>query len=194
LGDNKNKVWKRYTVFNDYISTSNELKFRILCPILDLVLVDDVSVKYTEPAPPPESELEVEGSIVNPHLVPPGSKVTGSFKVKNIGDLGSMLDWEVKSCPNFGSEWSFDPSSGEDLLKNEFVIVDVSFRAPGSPYVNEHGDIIVVNKDDSSDVGKVGVAVNTPRNRGLFFNLVELLKVRFPLLFDFLNVLKQGVD
>ena len=43
------------------------------------------------------------------------------------------------------------------------------------------------NKENSEDSGTVRVVVNTPRNRALFFNFLELIQTRFPILYRFIN-------
>jgi hypothetical protein len=59
------------------------------------------------------SDLSCQGVIGLPDQVP-GSTVTDSFTIKNIGDENSLLNWEISSYPQWG-DWTFDPSEGFDL-------------------------------------------------------------------------------
>ena len=62
--------------------------------------------------------------------ISPGSTVTGSFTVKNIGTSTSLLDWNITEWPNW-STWTFIPSSGNDLkLEDGAVRINVSVIAP----------------------------------------------------------------
>lgn len=193
LGNNDGLLWKRYMVLNDYISSSNELKFRLMCAPGDNVYVNQVSVKYTEPAPPePIPNLDCNGQISKTN-VKPGSKVTGSFTVTNIGEKDSKLDWEVTSHPDWGSSWSFNPSSGNDLKPSDgAVTVTVSFYAPNENYQTFGGKIKVINTHDSSDYDEIPIAVVTPRSRLCLNTMFPSLFQNFPFLKElFSNFLLQ---
>jgi hypothetical protein len=53
---------------------------------------------------PPGPDLDCTGSL-SWTSVPAGSTVTGEFTVSNIGDSGSLLNWEVAEYPGWGT-WS----------------------------------------------------------------------------------------
>ncbi len=164
MGDPGALKWKWFVVLNDYVSSSNELKFRVLCAWGCYTYIDDVGVKYTASPPPPPSEpdLECYGQLSKIN-VESGSTVTGSFTVENVGESGSKLDWKVDSYPNWGSSWSFIPSSGNDLEPNdESVTVDVSFVAPSGNYEVFEGKIKVINKETPSDYDEIPIVITTP--------------------------------
>jgi hypothetical protein len=186
--DKKKWIWKNTgTSANDYVNDDGWVWVRIHTAGDDDTVLCRIGVFYNPVNPLPKPNLDADGSIGDPRPVPPGSKVTDSFIVKNIGETGSLLDWEVTEWPEWGSSWSFNPSSGQDLEKGKEVIVEVTFYAPNSPFENKQGEIVIVNSEDSSDSDTVGVLVYTPRNKELFFRFIELIQNRFPSFFNFLR-------
>jgi len=107
-----------------------------------------------------EPDLECEGSM-NWADVRPGSTLTASFTVKNIGESMSRLDWEVISYPEWGT-WSFSPSEGRYLGKGDSVTVNVSVVAPDEEDQEFSGEIKIVDKDNSSDFEIIKVNLATP--------------------------------
>jgi len=96
--------------------------------------------------------------------VKPGEALSGSFTVENIGAEGSTLDWAVKSNPNWGSDWSFNPSEGSDLSPDGEVTVQVSFTAPDSYGGDYSGEIEVENSDDISNTDTVSCTLDMVDN------------------------------
>jgi pyrrolidone-carboxylate peptidase len=81
----------------------------------------------------------------------PGSTITDSFRVKNIGDPGSMLAWKIESFPDWGT-WTFAPESGEDLTpEDDYITVEVEVIAPGEENAEYEGEVKVVNLEDPND-------------------------------------------
>jgi len=111
----------------------------------------------------PEPDLDCEGSL-SWTGVKPGSTVTGSFTVKNIGDPGSELDWEIIEWPEWG-DWSFDPDSGTGLPDGSSETVDVEVVAPDDPNTEFTGEVKVINSDDPSDYCTIPVYLKTPVNQ-----------------------------
>jgi|GEM_PF-1803010 len=119
---------------------------------------------------PPVPDLDCEGSLSWTD-VPAGSTVTGTFEVKNIGEPGSLLNWEITSWPDWGT-WTFDPSSGTGLAAGDSTTVTATCISPKLPYVlnlllqeNEYtGNIVATNTDDPSDTDTVTVTLVTPVN------------------------------
>ena len=96
--------------------------------------------------------------------VPPGSTVTGSFTVENIGEPNSLLDWEVESYPEWGT-WTFDPENGENLAPEDNPItVNVEVVAPNQQNSDFAGEVKIVNTEDSSDYCIIAVSLATPVN------------------------------
>jgi len=109
-----------------------------------------------------EPDLECDGSLSWTD-VEPGSTVTGSFTVSNVGEAGSLLDWEVESYPTWGT-WTFNPESGTGLEEGDTVTIDVEIVAPDEPETEFTGEVKVVNKDDPSDNCTIPVYLKTPVN------------------------------
>lgn len=116
--------------------------------------------------------------------VKPGGVVTGSFRVRNVGDSGSLLNWKVESYPDWG-EWTFNPISGTGLTPEDGdVVVDVYVVAPDVRRATFYGEVVVVNTDDSSDYERVPVSLATSRNQmvnAVFGRFLE----NYPFLFSF---------
>ncbi len=140
------------------------------------------SLRVIEVSPGPN--LKCDGSL-SWDKVNPGEMVNGSFTVKNIGDSGTLLDWEIGEHPSWG-EWIFTPETGDDLRpKDGPVIVQVSVVAPNEQNKGFTGCIQIVNREDSSDFCMVIVSLATPKDkqmiRTLFIQFLERVLERFPL-------------
>ena len=89
-------------------------------------------------------DLSCTGSL-SWNNVNPGETVTGTFTVENIGDPGSLLDWEISEDPGWGV-WTFNPSSGTGLTPEAGpVTVQVSVEAPVPP------DVMFISHEIHSD-------------------------------------------
>jgi len=96
--------------------------------------------------------------------VTPGSTVTGSFTVENIGDPESLLDWEVESYPEWGT-WTFEPENGENLTpEDDPITVNVEVVAPDEPETEFTGEVKIVNVENSNDYCIIAVSLATPVN------------------------------
>jgi len=132
-----------------------------------------------------QPDLDCQGTL-SWTKVKPGTTVTGSFIVKNIGEDTSQLDWKVESWPTWGT-WTFIPSNGTDLTpEHDPQIIDVTVVVPDEKNKNFTGKIKIVNKENSSDFSTISVSLTTPRSRLiihlLFLKFFERLLERFPLL------------
>jgi hypothetical protein len=127
-----------------------------------------------------EPDLDCEGDQTWED-VEPGSTVEGEFEVENVGDSGTLLDWEIESWPEWG-EWTFDPESGEDLTPEDGpVTVAVEVVAPDDPETEFEGEIVVVNSENSADTCTIEVRLVTPCNSA-FMQFLQNLAQRFPIL------------
>lgn len=165
MGNPSVLTWKWYTISKDYISSSGELKFRMLCAWGCHAWLDTVGVKYAPlPPPPEEPDLKCTGTLSWTN-VQPGSTVTGSFTVKNIGDPGSKLNWQVAEWPSWGT-WTFVPQSGSDLKPEDGAItVQLSVVVPDQQYYEFNGHIKIVNIDNDADYEIIPVSLTTPLNQ-----------------------------
>ncbi|KYK29091.1 hypothetical protein AYK20_00770 [Thermoplasmatales archaeon SG8-52-1] len=135
------------------------------------VLWNDVfNIDYVTPAEPPvpdEPDLDCQGSI-KWFYVKPGETVNGSFKLQNIGDAGSLLNWTINISSITWGNWSFTPSSGENLTPEDGQkTIHVSVIAPNEIETEFQGLIRVENKDNSSDFGLISVYLKTPLNKNV---------------------------
>ena len=109
--------------------------------------------------------------------VKPGSTVTGSFIVENIGEPSSMLNWAVVEWPSWGT-WTFTPSNGSDLTPEDgTVTVQVSVVAPNQQNQEFTGNVKVVNLENNSDFEIIPVSLVTPVNQISSVLLSRNLKV-----------------
>jgi hypothetical protein len=134
----------------------------------------------TEAQAQPTPDLDVTGTL-SWTKVKPGATVTGSLTVKNIGEAGSKLDWEVASYPSWGT-WTFTPSSGTDLAAGSSTTVQVTVVAPDEKNQNFTGDVKFVNSENSGDFVIIHVSLVTPKNKALALHFLDLLFERFPML------------
>ena len=106
-------------------------------------------------------DLDCSGTL-NWTGVTPGSIVTGSFTVENIGEPDSLLDWEINSFPDWGT-WSFDPDGGTGLTG--YIIVEVEVVAPDEQEETFTGEIKIINSENLSDFCIIDVSLATPVNQ-----------------------------
>jgi C1A family cysteine protease len=124
---------------------------------------------------PTTANLEAEGDLSWPKAKA-GSKVTGSFIVKNIGGSFSGLDWKVDSYPDWGT-WTFTPKNGKNLKpENGDFTVEVELKAPGERDKEFEGEIKIVNKEDQNDFSIIQVNLKTAKSGGKYRPLVIQLK------------------
>jgi len=126
-----------------------------------------------------EPDLECIGSL-NWNEVEPGSEVTASFIVQNVGDSGSMLDWEIIGYPEWG-EWMFTPSSGDNLKPEDGEInVEISIISPDVENQEFNGNITIINKNDETDYNIIEISLVTPQYKNLLFQrFSDFLRVLF---------------
>jgi hypothetical protein len=147
----------------------------------------DYSLVLTD-GEPSDPDLECEGSL-SWDKVEPGDNVTGSFKVRNNGDAGSILNWNVSNYPmNWGTNWTFTPKASVLSTDMGWITVNVNVTAPKERRKEFTGKLIVVNAVDPSDNCEIDVVLKTPKNKAFIFNfpslnwLFEKLPDSFPIL------------
>jgi len=138
-----------------------------------------------EYVPPLIPDLDVEEGELNWDDIKPGATVIGEFTVENIGELESLLDWEVIEWPEWG-EWTFNPSFGNNLKPEDGeVSVIVNVIAPEEELTEYTGEIKIVNKEDYDDYEIITITLTTPRNKIVnrpFFNFLQNYPNMFPML------------
>jgi len=105
-------------------------------------------------------DLEIEGTLTW-YDVEPGDTVTKDIYVKNVGDPGSELNWEITDWPNWGT-WTFSPSMGFNLKPEDGKIkVKVTVVAPNQPEQIFTGILKIENSDDDTDFCVINVILET---------------------------------
>lgn len=141
-----------------------------------------------ETIPKPTPDLTCDGSF-SWDDVTPGATVTGTFSVRNEGEIGSFLNWKVDSWPGWGI-WTFLPSSGVGLPEGTYVTVNVTVVTPDEKNKEFSGNITVVNLDNSSDSCIIPVYLKTPLHQEFYLqHIFKLLFERFPHAFPLLKSL-----
>ena len=138
----------------------------------------------------PEPDLSCDGDLSFAD-VPPGSTVTGTIYVLNIGSPGSKLKWKVCGNPEWGT-WTFNPSSGIGLTPAMGLKpITVTVVAPNEKSKVFSGEINLCNEEDSTDTCTLGVSLATPKNKQMntpFMRFLEQYPHMFPLLRQLLGV------
>ena len=120
----------------------------------------------------PIPDLDCNGTL-SWDSIKPGSSVTGTFQVGNIGQPGSLLKWQITGKPSWGT-WTFTPSSGTGLAAGSWTNVAVTCVAPPNKNKLFTGTINITNMDDSTDVCKISVSLKTPLIFDIHFQLFQL--------------------
>jgi hypothetical protein len=117
-----------------------------------------------EPPTPGVPDLYCSGSLSWTYIKP-GTTVSGSFQVQNIGDSSSLLHWKINTSSITWGTWTYTPESGESLTPNEGqVTVHVSVIAPNEENSEFEGYIRVENQNDTNDFYVIPVYLKTPVN------------------------------
>lgn len=144
----------------------------------------DISVQGSD------ADLDCSGTLSWSN-VEPDRIVTGSFKIRNIGNIDSGLNWKIESYPSWG-DWTFKPSSGDNLKPiNGWKTIDVSVVAPDVKKGKFSGEVIVMNEEDNSDYELISVSLTTPKNnelKSLFQCFIESHPLIYQLLQRFLRI------
>ena len=145
------------------------------------------------------ADLAATGNLIFDE-VKPGSKVEGEFKVRNVGDNGSWLNWEISRYPSgWGNNWSFSPSNGSGLkVEDSWLVIEVSFMVPDKEEAEFSGRISVVNCDNSSDSINIDVVCTTPSKKNslvsMFISILHRLSERFSRLFSLFPFFQNIID
>jgi hypothetical protein len=107
--------------------------------------------------PVPDLDCDGDISIVD---VKPNSTHYGISKVFNIGDPGSILDWEIESYPEWGN-WTFDPNSNIGIEAGKFILINITIIAPPDSNTEFEGELTFINSNDPSDFCIVDISLTT---------------------------------
>ena len=135
------------------------------------------------------ADLECEEGDLTWNDVKPGDTVEGTITIRNVGNSGTELDWEISSEPSWGS-WTFDPDSGMDLTPEDGdVEIEVSCVAPDDKNEKFTGRVKVQNTENPDDYCNVAITLYTPASKQPFmFKFLQNLIQSFPILEKILTV------
>lgn len=150
----------------------------------------DMCFQLTGDGEPAVADLGCDGDLMWDN-VPPGGMVNGTFVVMNVGDIGSMLEWEVLSTPTWGLNWTFIPDGGfVGTTIPEEVFVEVT--APNKKNKKFTGEIVLVNSNNAADTCIINIILKTPRSKmaynPLFLRFLEQFPNAFPMLRQLLGL------
>jgi parallel beta-helix repeat protein len=116
----------------------------------------------------------------------PGTNSSGTISILNVGDPGSLLNWNITSYPDWG-HWTIVPISGENLRpedgsKTVAIIVEI----PDEENAQFSGEILVTNRDNISDSYAIPVFLTTPKNKAIYFPFLDFFE-NHPYLFQLLQ-------
>ena len=113
----------------------------------------------TEPNPKPF--LSCEGTLFWDDIKP-GETVDGYFIIENVGEQGSVLDWQIHERPSWGT-WFFEPESGINLTPEDGEIsVKVVCQAPADRMTKFNGEITIINQENLSNSCTINIELKTP--------------------------------
>lgn len=131
-----------------------------------------------------DSDLSANGNL-NWKNSEPGSTVTGSFTIKNIGESFSKLNWEIMETPEWG-QWSFTSENGFLYPETGSYEISVSVVVPDEKEAEFGGEIKIVNTDNENDFSTISVSLKTSTSKNMFkplvFRLLERIIDNFPLI------------
>jgi len=155
------------------VTADKEKIWEYTSPYPNYNLNDIFKIQYIVPdeEPPKKPDLSSEGSL-SWKDVKPGVTLDGVFKIKNIGNSSSLLNWEIKSFPDWGN-WTFEPLSGKNLTPEDGKItVEVSVEIPNEENTEFAGYIRVENSENQDDFEVIPVHINTPVNNNLLISFL----------------------
>jgi hypothetical protein len=153
--------WTEYTYdLSQYEGENVYIGIHVVSWDVFAFFLDDVEVTNVNIALP---DLEADGSISWVD-VEPGSTISDTFTVSNVGEPGSQLSWNVLETPDFGTNWTFSPAGGSGITPADGPqTVTVSVDAPLDEETEFTGTLTIVNSADSNDFEEIQISLITPK-------------------------------
>jgi len=191
IGPASSAGWIEYGFWvSDFATPTTQMKIRFEASDLNdgsvvEAGIDDFHASIFYCGDPGEANLDCDGSL-SWMDIEPGATVTGEFTVENIGETGSLLDWEIVEYPEWGA-WTFTPEEGDNLMpENGAVTVEVEVIAPDDPETEFTGEIKIVNSNDPDDYCTIGVSLATPTSQNQY-HFFARFQEPFPVLYQILK-------
>jgi C1A family cysteine protease len=161
MGKPSSFVWAWYGVSNAYISSSGVVELRVLASAGCHAHLYHVAIRYTPP-PTPKLDASCSPNPLTWTQVEPGDTKTGTITVKNVGDIDSFLNWEVKS--GYPSWITCSKTSGTGLPKGSTDTITLTVFASDKGEDTRSGKIRLVNSDDPTDFKEFTVSITTKKS------------------------------
>ena len=163
-------TWTEYSFdLSDYAGNDVYISIHVVSWDVFAFFLDDFEVTGVFlPIP----DLECEGSLSIEKTKAGEEASVGSFTVKNVGETGSQLSWQIADIPTWGINWTFTPAGGSGLETSVTQNVQVSVIAPDEKNQEFSGEIKVVNSADPNDFEIIQVTLSTPKSK-----FVQLQKI-----------------
>jgi hypothetical protein len=125
------------------------------------------------------------------------SMINGTVTISNVGDSGSMVEWEVQSVPeDWGVNWSIRwfingikaDFEGGFVGSTESEVLFVEVQAPSKKNQEFSGEIVIANVDNPNDIVTINVACNTPRSKVFQTPLFDIIE-KFPPIYSIISQL-----
>lgn len=176
-------VWTEYSYdLSQYDGMDVCIGFHVVSWDIFAFFLDDITVTNVNIALP---DLESEGSISWVD-VEPGSTISDTFTVLNVGEAESQLSWHILETPDFGTNWTFSPAGGSGITPaDEPITVTVTADAPLDEETEFTGTLTIVNSADSNDYEIIQLSLVTPKIK--MDNLVLQFLENHPNLFPILQ-------
>ena len=148
--------------------------------------LDDITI-----GSPGKSDLYCQGEVHWENLYP-NSFIPVNFTVENIGDHGSLLNWEIIEYPEWGN-WNLTLINGSHLTPEAGpILIEAFIDIPDQQDQEFTGNITIVNSENRTDFCTIPVYLKTttPRIRAVNHLLLHLLFNRSPLLEKLLSLIR----
>ncbi len=106
-----------------------------------------------------------------------GATINASCIVKNRGEPGSQLTWEITHYPEWGI-WSFEPSQGANLTpEDEPTSVHVTVEVPNKKLRQFTGYLEFTNTENPDDTCIIPISLVTPHTLPFFYWFTEFINM-----------------